>query len=64
MSFKDINSTIKSYTGEEHEDKSKLSLSKDTQVIKMFSQNKTPIDVTTELNVKVNHVEKIRIIRN
>ena len=59
MSFKDISSTIKSYTGEGHEDKSKISLSKDTQAIKMFSQNKTPIDMTTELNLKVNHVEKI-----
>ena len=48
MSFKYISSIMKRYIGEEHEDKNKVSLSKDTQAIKMFSQNKTPIDVATE----------------
>jgi hypothetical protein len=42
MSFKNISSIIKRYAGEEHEDKNKVSLSKNIQGIKMFSQNKTP----------------------
>jgi hypothetical protein len=45
MSFKNIGSVIKRYAGEEHEDKNKVSLSKNIQAIKMFSHNKTPIDV-------------------
>jgi hypothetical protein len=34
-------------------------LSRDTQAIKMFSQNKTPINVATELDLKVDEVERI-----
>jgi hypothetical protein len=59
MSFKNISYIIKRYAGEEHEDKNKVSLSKNIQAIKMFSQNKTPIDVSTEIYLKVIEVEKI-----
>src|SRR4051812_8800388 len=55
MSFGDISSIIKKFTGEDQE---KIT-SKDTQAIKLFSQGKTPVDVVIELDLISDEVNRV-----
>jgi transcriptional regulator len=59
MSFKDISSVIKKYMGEDEEGENKITLSKDIQAIKLFSQNKSTLDVVIELGLNADKVERI-----
>jgi transcriptional regulator len=59
MSFKDISSVIKKYMDEDEEGENKITLSKDIQAIKLFSQNKSTLDVVIELGLNADKVERI-----
>ena len=56
-SFAAINSIIKKHTGED-KDKEKT-LSKDTQAIKLYSQDKTPVDAVIELDVHPEEAKRV-----
>ncbi len=57
MSFAAISSIIKKHTGED-KDKEKI-LSKDTQAIKLYSQDKTPVDAVIELDLPPEEAKRV-----
>jgi hypothetical protein len=59
LSMTDISSTIKKHTGEHSEEEKMAPISKTTQALKLFSQNKTPLEVAIDLDINETEVEKV-----
>jgi hypothetical protein len=60
LSLTDISTIIKKHKREQNNEEENIApVSKNTQALKLFSQNKTPLQVAIELDLKMEEVEKI-----
>lgn len=59
MSLGDISKIIKKHTGEYNKEANFMPLSKDTQALKLLSQNKTLLEVVTELGLSEAESDRI-----